>query len=107
MQLRWWSISIVLAAAAGSALYWSMRKDKQAEPKDIVVVPAVSRDQEAAVPQAKFLDVTSASGIRFTHANGAYGKKLLPETLGAGTAFFDFDNDGHPDLFFVNSRNWP
>ncbi len=59
------------------------------------------------VPLARFTDVTAAAGIKFTHVNGAYGDKLLPETMGGGVAFFDFDNDGHPDLLFVNSCYWP
>jgi enediyne biosynthesis protein E4 len=41
------------------------------------------------------------------HFNGAYGDKLLPETMGGGTAFFDYDNDGDQDLLFVNSSTWP
>ena len=50
-----------------------------------------------------FTDVTDAAGIRFTHANGAMGEFHLPETLGAGGAFLDYDNDGYLDLYLVNS----
>ncbi|MFQ5793198.1 MAG: FG-GAP repeat domain-containing protein, partial [Acidobacteriota bacterium] len=57
--------------------------------------------------QVRFVDVTKASGIRFTHNNGAFGKKYLPETMGSGCAFFDFDGDGDQDLLFVNGRDWP
>src|SRR5258707_12977563 len=59
------------------------------------------------IPVAKFTDVTTEAGIHFVHANGAYGDKLLPETMGGGVAFFDFDNDGNQDLLFVNSCYWP
>ena len=60
-----------------------------------------------ADPGFHFTDDTAASGIRFRHNNGAFGKKYLPETLGSGVAFLDFDNDGWQDLFYVNSMNWP
>lgn len=59
------------------------------------------------VPLARFTDITSAAGIHFTQVNGAYGDKLLPETMGGGVAFFDFDSDGRPDLLFINSSYWP
>ncbi len=55
----------------------------------------------------QFTDVTSQAGIRFKHNSGAFGKKYLPETLGAGCAFLDYDNDGWQDILFVNSMNWP
>src|SRR5256714_15121931 len=55
----------------------------------------------------RFTDVTGASGIRFRHVNGAFGKKYLPETLGSGCAFLDFDNDGWQDVLLVNSMSWP
>src|SRR4051812_35297209 len=58
-------------------------------------------------PVAKFTDITRQAGIQFTHVNGAYGDKLLPEAMGGGVAFFDYDNDGHPDLLFINSNYWP
>jgi hypothetical protein len=54
-----------------------------------------------------FTDVTSSAGIHFKHNNGAYGGKLLPETLGSGCAFFDYDNDGWQDILLVNSMDWP
>jgi hypothetical protein len=59
------------------------------------------------IPLARFTDITAASGIAFTHVNGAYGEKLLPETMGGGVAFLDYDNDGFQDLLFVNSTYWP
>jgi hypothetical protein len=54
-----------------------------------------------------FADVTRAAGIAFVHNNGAYGRKYLPETMGSGVAFLDYDGDGRQDLFFVNSSDWP
>src|SRR6266850_7506455 len=59
------------------------------------------------IPFAKFTDITREAGIKFTHVNGAYGEKLLPETMGGGVAFFDYDNDGSQDLLFINSTYWP
>jgi len=55
----------------------------------------------------EFTDVTTEAGIRFKHNSGAFGKKYLPETIGSGAAFLDYDNDGWQDIFFVNSMDWP
>lgn len=55
----------------------------------------------------EFSDVTSQAGIRFRHNSGAFGKKYLPETIGAGCAFLDYDNDGWQDILLVNSMDWP
>jgi hypothetical protein len=54
-----------------------------------------------------FTDVTSAAGIRFRHNSGAFGRKYLPETMGAGAVLFDADADGWQDALLINSRNWP
>ncbi|MFO0866303.1 MAG: hypothetical protein U0744_16930 [Gemmataceae bacterium] len=107
MQLRAWSIMLGVAIVAAVGVFFAVRRE-EAKKKDAVVVPdAVARAKEIDVPKVHFRDVTADAGIRFTHTNGAFGKKLLPETLGSGIAVLDFDKDGHPDLFFVNSRNWP
>ncbi len=58
-------------------------------------------------PQVGFSDVAEEWGIDFVHENGAYGERLLPETMGSGVAIFDYDRDGDQDLFFVNGKNWP
>src|SRR5262249_45192120 len=54
-----------------------------------------------------FTDVTAQAGIQFKHNSGAYGKKYLPETIGSGCAFLDYDNDGWQDILLINSINWP
>jgi len=59
-----------------------------------------------APPKIRFTDVTAAAGIRFTHNSGRAGKKWLPETMGAGCAFFDADGDGWPDILLVNGKDW-
>jgi enediyne biosynthesis protein E4 len=63
-----------------------------------------------ASPEAssiQFRDVTEQAGIHFVHNNGAFGKEYLPETMGSGVAFIDYDNDGWPDIFLVNGMDWP
>jgi len=54
-----------------------------------------------------FRDITQQAGIHFVHNNAAFGKKYLPETMGPGVAFIDYDNDGWPDILLVNGTNWP
>ena len=55
----------------------------------------------------RLVDVTTAAGIRFQHNSGAYGGKLLPETLGSGCAFLDYDGDGWQDILLINGMDWP
>ena len=55
----------------------------------------------------RFTDATISAGINFKHNNGAYGGKFLPETLGSGCAFLDYDADGWQDILLVNSLDWP
>lgn len=51
-----------------------------------------------------FIEVpTSSSGIEFVHDNAMSPNHYLPETMGPGAAFFDFDNDGWMDIYIVNS----
>ena len=50
--------------------------------------------------------MTSAVGIKFEHHNGRSGKKYLPETLGSGCAFFDYNGDNLPDILLINSHSW-
>src|ERR1700674_3031701 len=61
----------------------------------------------APAPGFRLVDVTAQAGIRFRHNSGAYGGKLLPETLGAGCAFLDYDRDGWQDILLVNGVDWP
>ena len=63
--------------------------------------------QAGASPAFRLTDVTANAGIQFRHNNGAYGGKLLPETLGSGCAFLDYDNDGWQDILLLNGMDWP
>jgi len=60
-----------------------------------------------AAQSITFRDITTQAGIHFTHNNGAFGKKWLPETMGPGCAFIDYDNDGYPDILLVNGEDFP
>jgi enediyne biosynthesis protein E4 len=94
----------------GSAARW-FRRALPYLVTGLLLVPVAGsfRQTGAPVPAApgiRFVDVTPASGIRFTHTNGAFGKKYLPETMGSGCAFLDYDGDGWQDVFLVNSKAW-
>ena len=68
----------------------------------IVLVKAVTGQE---VP--KFINITELSGITFQHNSGSFGQKYLPETMGPGCAFIDYNNDGRQDILLVNGKDWP
>ncbi len=68
---------------------------------------AISEAVKDAPPESRFTDISAESGVDFVHVNGAYGERLLPETMGGGVAVLDYDQDGLQDLLFVNSGTWP
>jgi hypothetical protein len=70
-------------------------------------LPAKSRSLQRPSGPIQFTDVTEQAGIHFKHISGAFGKKYLPETMGSGVCFLDYDNDGWQDILFVNSMDWP
>jgi hypothetical protein len=53
------------------------------------------------------VEATASAGLQFRHNSGAYGGKLLPETMGSGCAFIDYDGDGWQDILLVNGMDWP
>jgi hypothetical protein len=61
----------------------------------------------AVSPGFRFADVTNGAGIHFQHNSGAFGGKFLPETLGSGCAFLDYDRDGWQDILLINGADWP
>ena len=77
-------------------------------PKFLMVAPFLLLIFANAEAQTiNFRDITAPAGIHFVHNNGAFGKKYLPETMGPGCAFIDYDNDGYPDILLINGEDWP
>ncbi len=58
-------------------------------------------------PGFRFTDVTRSAGLDFQHNSGAFGAKYLPETMGPGCAFIDYDGDGWLDILLANGCDWP
>ena len=74
----------------------------------VLLMGVVAAQQSGSTPDSqkafpgKFVDITSASGIHFNYLSSHTSKHYLPETMGAGVALFDYDNDGRLDIFLVN-----
>ena len=105
-----WSLVVAVAMAVvvfGVILLFKRKTGPLPQQVTQISAPKIPDKPKAEIPVAGFTDITKEAGITFVHHNGAYGDKLLPETMGGGVAFFDFDNDGAPDLLFINSTDWP
>lgn len=108
---RYSVVAAVAIALAIAALSLSREGTAPVEVEEAEIAAPVDRRAAESVwpapPVIPFTDITAAAGIDFEHVNGAYGDKLMPETMGGGLAFFDYDRDGDPDLYLVNSAYWP
>ena len=109
---RAFRLSLAVIGAALVVLlivYFALRAPPAKAPvKETVVQPALPQEMPpvSAAP-APFRDVARASGVTFVHHSGAYGEKLLPETMGGGVAVIDVRGNGNADLLFVDSGRWP
>ena len=98
---------IVLAVVAGRWLARERPAVAESVQRGPIEAPPSLDQTQAEMPRVRFVDITGKAGIDFVHTSGATGQKLLPETMGGGAAFFDYDGDGDPDLLLVNSDDWP
>ncbi|HEY9156164.1 MAG TPA: VCBS repeat-containing protein, partial [Opitutaceae bacterium] len=107
----------ILALLIGAALAWVFAVKSYSPKKGIAtnrssasstpIAPTPALPRAAEIPFTPFENITAEAGIDFHHVSGAYGDKLLPESMGGGVAFFDYDGDGAPDLLLINSNAWP
>ena len=106
--LIWSGVAALVIAGIVVGIVMLRGGEKEAEEvqEKEIVLPR-TQTIEVSAPTVRFTDITGASGITFVHENGARGKKLLPETMGPGCAFLDYDGDDDPDLLLVNGSTWP
>ncbi len=104
-----WSLAVLVAVALGVvAILWVTSRPDAVSPPGTAVRPQPEAVPDLVRPPAvTFTDITTGAGISFVHENGAAGEKLLPETMGSGCAFFDYDGDGDQDILLVNGSPWP
>ncbi len=103
------SLQVLGALAVAALLVIALRYVFRAGPEEAREIEVAAPRPVAAAPEVpvvSFTDITAEAGIDFVHVNGAEGEALLPETMGSGAAFFDFDRDGDQDLLLVNSTEW-
>lgn len=68
-----------------------------------VALPGVRAAGSQAPSSIRFVDVTAAAGINFVHFSGRSAEKHMPETMGGGVLWQDFDGDGRGDIYLVDS----
>ena len=103
------SLAVGGVAAAALVVFLLVPRESGSEtvPDITPTGPTLPNARNVEAPRIVFTDIATEAGIDFTHVSGAYGERLLPETMGGGVAFLDYDSDGHQDLLLVNSGHWP
>lgn len=98
----------VLVGLIGLVAYFYLGRPQKEEVSQVDPIKLPDRREmpTVKVPVAKWTDITEESRINFMHVSGALGEKLLPETMGSGCAFLDFDNDGDQDILLINACHW-
>ncbi|MCA9751607.1 MAG: CRTAC1 family protein [Gemmatimonadetes bacterium] len=101
-------VTLALAAHALGGCQPSGREEAAA-PSNTKSATATSaagtvRPGEGGAPE--FSDVASEVGIDFVHNTGAFGQKWLPETMGSGCAWLDYDGDGDQDALLLSGRDF-
>jgi len=89
-------IALTVVLAVGAVLWWLLR-DRE--------VPVVPGPESAGA--IWFEDVAAQAGLGFRHFDPATEQHLMPETMGSGLGWIDYDNDGWPDLFCVQDGPLP
>jgi hypothetical protein len=98
----------VAAGVIGGAVAWLAIPAPRPAPPVTDLKPSELRAAPTGkLPTVFLADITDEAGIDFVHENAASGEKLLPETMGGGVAFLDYNGDGDQDLLFINSQRWP
>ncbi len=82
-------LGVLLAAAAVGTLFWALRPQE--------------REESAPTEPPWFVDVTDQVGLDFVHDAGPTGDYFMPQQVGSGAAFFDFDNDGLLDIYLLQN----
>jgi hypothetical protein len=103
------SILVITIIALLIVLFMYVNHGRQ-EPGEIVekkYQPPSQLSKQVEVPEIVFVEESVKRGLNFKHENGATGERMLPETMGSGVAFIDFDNDGDQDVVFANGSSWP
>ncbi|NNF16726.1 MAG: CRTAC1 family protein [Gammaproteobacteria bacterium] len=107
----WRSMQVLIIGGVLVAIgvWWAQRQPvvESVEEHQQTGPQILQSSDEPQPPDVDFVNVTAEAGIDFVHTNGAYGDKLLPETMGGGVALFDYDNDGNIDVLFIDSASWP
>ena len=105
-----WSLAAIGAAGLCGAAVWAavaLRPGEAVVEQGDLSVARPRARSEATPPVVPLVEIAAEAGLDFVHETGAAGAKLLPETMGGGAGFFDYDSDGDPDLLLVNSSRWP
>ena len=102
------SMLVLVAIAAVVGAVFLLKPGERAAPEVEIETEAPVAVQEAeSVPSLPFTDMIAETGIDFVLTTGAYGDKLLPETMAGGVALFDMDGDNDADLLLVDGGRWP
>ncbi|MCH2142107.1 MAG: CRTAC1 family protein [Phycisphaerales bacterium] len=106
-----WSMVVFLGIAVLGGAFWVATTFRE-QPTEAVIEKQIAAPEAlvadlAVIPDVAFASIGDEVGLQTTHVSGARGEKLLPETMGGGVAFVDFDDDGDQDLLLVSGAWWP